>query len=256
MNTKVVLFTDLDGTLLGEEYNVTDIEPIISSLKECRVSIVLNSSKTRAEIEIYRKLLGLGQEPFIVENGSAVFIPKDFFRRINYNYTKQVGNYNVIELGTNYTTLRNLLATISNKTKSVLVGFGDMTVEEVAADCGLPVEMAKLAKMREYDEPFKLLVGSESDVASSIEALGLQYTKGGRYYHLLGCTDKGKAIEVLKGLYRQEFQKTVTMAVGDGENDIPMLKAVDKAFMIDSPKHRFRVWEEIFSAAKTCCSPN
>ena len=38
-----------------------------------------------------------------------------------------------------------------------VVGFSDMTVGDVAEECGLPVLDAQLAKLREFDEPFRLL---------------------------------------------------------------------------------------------------
>lgn len=243
LNPKVILFTDLDGTLLDENYAATDVEPILRRLTECNVSIVLASSKTRAEVEVYRQRFGL-EEPFIVENGSAVFIPEGYFKT-SYIYTKQIHPCRVIQLGVEYATLRDQLSLIKAKTKSKLVGFGDMTIQEVADDSGLPVELAALAKKREYDEPFKIIAGSKPDILAAIKAAGLCYTKGGRYYHLLGDTDKGKAVEILKKLYLQEYHNIVTMAVGDGENDLPMLKVVDRAFFIDGSKSALNVWQEI-----------
>jgi mannosyl-3-phosphoglycerate phosphatase len=249
LNPKVVLFTDLDGTLLDKNYAATDIEPILRELMARNVSIVLASSKTRAEVESYRQKFGL-DTPFIIENGSAVFIPDGYFKK-NYNYTKQIGTYRVIQLGVDYATLRKQLAVIRKKTGLNLVGFGDMTVREVADDSGLPTELAVFAKLREYDEPFKIVSGSESDLLSAIKTVGLCYTKGGRYYHLLGDTDKGKAVEVLQKLYHQEYNHIVTMAAGDGENDLPMLKVVDRAFFIDDSKSALNVWQEIADATET-----
>jgi predicted mannosyl-3-phosphoglycerate phosphatase (HAD superfamily) len=60
----------------------------------------------------------------------------------------------------------------------------------------------------------------------------LHCTEGGRYFHLTGNTDKGKAIAVLKSLYCQMFGRVETFGVGNGPNDFPMLKIVDKPFFI------------------------
>ncbi|RLI88969.1 MAG: mannosyl-3-phosphoglycerate phosphatase, partial [Candidatus Altiarchaeales archaeon] len=35
-----------------------------------------------------------------------------------------------------------------------------------------------------------------------IRAHNLNYTKGGRYYHILGDNDKGKAVGILTEIYR------------------------------------------------------
>jgi mannosyl-3-phosphoglycerate phosphatase len=253
LKPKIILFTDLDGTLLDENYAATDVAPILCRLMGCNVSIVLSSSKTWAEIEIYRQKFEL-EEPFITENGSAVYIPEGYFKT-SYNYTKQIHSYRVIILGVDYDAIRDQLALVNAKTKSKIVGFGDMTVQEVADNSGLPLELAALAKQREYDEPFKIVTGSEPDILAAIKIAGLYYTKGGRYYHLLGNTDKGKAVEVLKKLYLQEYHNIITMAVGDSENDLPMLKAVDRAFFIDGSKSAPTVWQEIADAAENYSGP-
>lgn len=66
--TKIVIFSDLDGTLLDEKYDYQKSKPIIDQLLVLNVPIVFCSSKTEAEIEFYRKELGI-RDPFISENG-------------------------------------------------------------------------------------------------------------------------------------------------------------------------------------------
>ncbi len=51
----------------------------IRNLQSLDIPIVFCSSKTRAEQQVYREELGINA-PFIVENGGAVYIPKDYFR--------------------------------------------------------------------------------------------------------------------------------------------------------------------------------
>jgi len=76
---KLVIFTDLDGTLLGREtYSFEPAQPALQLIKHKGIPLILSSSKTRAEIELYRKKLE-NDHPFISENGGAVFIPKDYF---------------------------------------------------------------------------------------------------------------------------------------------------------------------------------
>ena len=124
------------------------------------------------------------------------------------------------------------MAEIKEKTAAKIVGFGDMTLEELARDTGLPLKMAKLAQKREHDEPFRILEGKKSHILAAIKNEGLSCTEGGRYFHLTGNTDKGKAIAVLKNLYCQMFGHVETFGVGDGPNDLPMLKVVDRPFFI------------------------
>jgi mannosyl-3-phosphoglycerate phosphatase len=200
---------------------------------------VFNSSKTKAEIEFYRKEIGLA-EPFISENGAAIFIPKIYFPFM-YPCNQTVG-YCVIELGIPYKDLRVKLEVIKKKTGAKIVGFGDMTQEELSKDTRLPLHLALLAKERDYDEPFKILEGDKFSVLAAIAAEGLHCVLGGgKYFHLTGANDKGAATTILNGLYSRAFDKIETYAVGDGPNDLPMLKVVDKPFFIEKGEENSRV---------------
>jgi mannosyl-3-phosphoglycerate phosphatase len=107
-----------------------------------------------------------------------------------------------------------------------------MTIQEVAHDSGLTLKLAELAKRREHDEPFKIVEGNRARILQAIKNEGLYCTEGGRYFHLIGNTDKGKAVAILKGLYFRMFGKVETFGIGDGPNDLPMLKVVDSPFLI------------------------
>ncbi len=255
MKTKSVIFADLDGTFLNERYDYSETKPIVNQLVALGGSIVFCSSKTRNEIEFYRKAVGIN-EPFIAENGAAIFIPKGYFP-FSYVCTK-TKCYNVIRLGASYGTLRQKLAEIREKTAATIVGFGDMSLEELAYDTGLPLNLAKFAQKREHDEPFRILKGNKSCILKAIKHEGLRCTEGGRYFHLTGNTDKGKAITVLKNLYCQMFGVVETFAVGDGPNDLPMLKVVDKPFFIKKRagvNSRFNVWMGILQLVMAKPSP-
>ena len=245
MKTKSVIFADLDGTFLNDKYDYSETKPIVNQLSALGGSIVFCSSKTRNEIEFYRKAVGIN-EPFIAENGAAVFIPKHYFPfqlRLHANLTLQ--RYQIRRI---LGALRKKLAEIKEKTAAKIVGFGDMTLEELAYDTGLPLNLAKLAQKREHDEPFRILEGNKSHILKAIKNEGLHCTEGGRYFHLTGNTDKGKAINVLKNLYCQMFGKIETFGVGDGPNDLPMLKVVDRPFFIKKKagvNSRFNAWTGI-----------
>jgi mannosyl-3-phosphoglycerate phosphatase len=249
--TKIVVFTDLDGTLLDEKYDYQNIKLIISQLLALDVSIVFCSSKTRAEIEFYREEIGI-TDPFIAENGAAIFIPKDCFP-LNYTYTKMTDSYCIIELGAPYSFIRKKLAKVRMQTAANIVGFGDMTPEEIAKDTGLTLNLAKLAKKRKYDEPFKIVKGNEMEVLNAIKKEDLSYTKGNRYFHLLGKSDKGKATTILRDLYSQKFGRIATFGIGDSQNDLTMLKVVDTPFLIrkTARKKANIAWRKILELVTT-----
>jgi mannosyl-3-phosphoglycerate phosphatase len=225
---KLVIFTDLDETLLDREsYSFEPARPALQLINKKNIPLVLSSSKTRAEIEIYRGKLE-NDHPFIAENGGAVFIPQDYFS-FQFPYNRKRDGYLVIELGIFYLQIIEILDSIKRETGIPMKGFSDLTRKEIASLCGLDLEEAKLAKRREYDEPF-IIEGGEKEiriVKKKIKVKGLNYTRGGRFHHILGKNDKGKAIEILKEFYEDEFFSIRTVGIGDSLNDLSMLRAVD-----------------------------
>ena len=245
---KIIVFADLDGSLLNDKYEYDQIEPIIHELLSLNISIVFASSKTKNEIEFYRNKWQI-TDPFITENGSAILIPENYFG-INYEFTRRFQGYNIIELGTAYMIIREKLEIVRNRTGANIVGFGDMTAKEIAKDSGLPPYLAQLAKKREYSEPFKILHGKEKEVLDAIGEEGLCYTMGGRYLHISGNCDKGKAASILKNLYLQQFKRIFSIGIGDSANDLTMLKIVDKPFFVNKKADKKAIWKEIESIAR------
>jgi mannosyl-3-phosphoglycerate phosphatase len=241
---KQILFTDLDGTLLDSEtYSYEKSLAAINRLKENDVSIIFCSAKTRAEQEIYRRELRLVQ-PFIVENGGAIFIPRAYFP-FPFDYHKAVGDLLAIELAIPHSRVRKLLAKISKENDFLFRGLGDMSTAEVAEITGLNIESARLAKQREYDEPVKFDPSGEKDLSKFLAKLGeagLNWAYGGRLYHVMGGGDKGKAVEILSGLYRKMWGEIRTVGLGNGLNDLPMLSQVDIPILVQKRDYS---WEDI-----------
>jgi len=200
---------------------------------------VLCTSKTRAELEPIR--FGLShRHPFIVENGGAVLIPEGYFTA-SYSSQKSAAGYRAIEIGIPYSLLRMALKEIGRDSGSVLTGFGDMDLEEIVRRTKLSPDEAGRAKVREYDEPF-LIDGTPQNrqkVLNQIESKGFRWTRGGRFYHLTGDNDKGRAVGILTELYRADYGPLLTVGLGDSLNDLPMLAAVDRPILLQKPDGSF-----------------
>jgi mannosyl-3-phosphoglycerate phosphatase len=232
INTCIVL-TDLDGTLIDhDDYSWDAASEALNELKSRKTPIIPCTSKTRSEIELMREKLGL-KDPFISENGGGIFIPEAYFD-FDFEYTRKEGEYLIIEQGTPYSELRSALDGIRKKLGFEIIGFGDMSAEEVAGDTGLDIESAKLAKEREYDEAF-IFEGNEEDektLKHEITARRLNWTKGGRYWHIMGDNDKGLAVSRLVDIFQKRCS-VKSVGLGDSLNDLPMLKAVDIPFLVE-----------------------
>ena len=243
MKPKPVIFTDLDGTLLDRQtYSYDEALPAIKNLQQLSIPIVFCSSKTRAEQEVYREELEV-KDPFIVENGGAIFIPLGYFS-FPFDFDKTENGYQVIELGIPYREIRQVLERIRAETGLKFKGFGDMSAREVAQYTGLALNAARRAKKREYDETLKL-EGKPEEIARVLNAVkeaGLNYTYGGQCYDVIGPNDKGRAVEVLIELFSRKLGPIVTVALGDSPNDLPMLSVVDIPVLVQKPGG---VWENM-----------
>lgn len=237
MKPRPIIFTDLDGTLL--DYHTYSFEAALSALelvKENNIPLVICSSKTRAEIERWRVKLS-NAHPFISENGGGIFIPRSYFSHDHLNTVAPLRErtevYDVLILGTPYPSLRRALEELRREGFEVR-GFGDMDVAEIARIIEMGLEEADLATRREFDEPFVFSGGRTrlDALIAAVEKKGLHCIAGGRLLHITGDNDKGMAVEILMDLYRKEFGRITTVALGDSPNDFPMLERVDHPILV------------------------
>jgi len=237
---KIMIFSDLDGTLLDRDtYSFEPALPALRVIKQKGIPLVLSSSKTRAEIELYRKKLE-NDHPFISENGGAVFIPKGYFS-FQFPYDRELEEYFVLELGTFYLQIVEVFNSIKKETRIPIKGFSDLTEDELTSLCGLSLREAEFAKKREYDEPF-IIEGGKKEieiVKRKIEEKGMNYVWGGKFHHILSKNDKGKAVEILRELYENQFFSIYTVGIGDNLNDIPMLRAADHPILFKGESSLF-----------------
>ena len=125
-----VVVTDLDGTLLDlDTYSFEASRAAVQRLQAASVPIVFCSSKTRAEQAYYRDTLGVGG-PFIVENGSALFVPEDYFDA-SISFDRRADAYRVIVLGVPVAEVRQGLAAACAALDLACRGYADLSLAEV-----------------------------------------------------------------------------------------------------------------------------
>jgi mannosyl-3-phosphoglycerate phosphatase len=237
--SKLLIFTDLDGTLLDfSTYSCEAALPALKKLQKHRIPLVIVSSKTRAEIEPLLDTLPPLSKLFITENGSAVYLERHFAIPPGFHAQLRAG-YRTIVLGRRYEEVRDALHRARTSCKARVKGFHDMTVREVARFTGLDIESAQRAKDREFSEPFTFQ-GSEDKfqrLKAELREMGMRCLEGGRLYHAVGLTDKGLATRMVIDLFRAAPGGTgwKTVALGDGPNDIDMLRCADIAVIMRKP---------------------
>lgn len=225
--TELILATDLDGTLLDEAtYSYEPARPALAALARSGAILVLASSKTRAEVEPLARELGL-RPALIVENGGALLVPGSS------------EPYEAVVCGVARAQLLTALAEIGRETGARLHGFASFSLQRVAALTGLTPEAAARALEREYDEPFVMEdESSAAAVAAAATRRGLRVTRGGRFFHLTGDSDKGRALRLLLARFAAAGRRMRSVGLGDAGNDLPLLEAVDRPIVIPRPSGR------------------
>lgn len=219
LHQPLMIITDLDGSLLDHHtYRWDAATEWLTTLRQYAVPLVICSSKTAAEIIPLQKRLGISGSPFIAENGAVV----------------QTHDQQRIRLPDNtltYDAICQRLAAL--KTAYRFTGFHDFSDPEVAAMTGLSEADAELSRQRDASE---VIVWRDSDEAFDqfhdvLRAEGLALTQGGRFWHVMPAgSGKGEALRWL--LAHSPGEARVTIGLGDGPNDAPMLDAVDYAVVI------------------------
>jgi mannosyl-3-phosphoglycerate phosphatase len=226
ISRRLVVVTDLDGTLLDQEsYGYGASLPAVRELREREIPLVLCSSKTRSEIVVLWRELEL-RDPFISENGGAVYFLPDYFP---FAVDKAIPKDGLaaLELGADIATVRRALGEAAIEAGVMVRSFGSMSASEVSRLTGLGAEQAVLARQREYDEPFVIEGGDREVLLGLLRRRGFTVTYGGRLFHVARGHDKGKAVRLLLEQYHRRDPDVTSVGLGNSANDLPLLKEVD-----------------------------
>lgn len=235
---RVLIFTDMDGTLLDHHsYSFEAAKTTIEALKNKDACIIPNTSKTYSELIELRENIGLNG-PFIVENGAAIYVPASFMLRDKSHFTLKDGFY-VKSFARPRQIFIELLNKLPNEFSGLFKAFHQMTLQEIAAYTDLPLHAAQKAQDRLYGEPIKWLGNNLEQKQAFIKALrdlGGHVVEGGRFIHFADKTDKAIAMQYFKEILQAESTKNiVSVALGDGNNDLSMLEKADISICIKSP---------------------
>ena len=210
-----IVFCDVDHLFSGQRQAASRLSATLAALTDERVTLVFCSYRTRAEVEGIRRETGIFH-PFICENGAVAFVPDGYFG-VEVPSARRVAGYDAVEFAKPYERVVEAVYRTAIRLRADILGFSDMSVEDVARECNLTLLQARLAKLREYDEPFRLAnedLHVERRLLRALEAAGLTCTLRGRYHFAGTAHGPGAAIGVLTDLYRARFGSLFTIAAG------------------------------------------
>ena len=216
----IIVFTDLDGTLLHRDtFQFDTIKNYIKSLINKGVIIIPNSSKTEMEIEKFNEELGVNL-PFISENGASIhglnLITSNFPNKLIVSREKE-------EL------LKIFENKVPEKLKQKCFQISKMSKKDQENILGQKDEKLKNALNRKYTLPF-LFKGDKNEknrLLKLLSANSLTLQEGGRVSNLCDNVNKVKSMNKVVKILKKIKEKIITIAVGDNYNDLDMLKNCD-----------------------------
>jgi mannosyl-3-phosphoglycerate phosphatase len=218
----LIIFTDLDGCLLNKhDYDWSAAATTLEKLRQLRVPVVMNSSKTVPEMCQLAEELGLADAPFVSENGSVI--------RWGPDREGATGKIQIIGAARD----RILDALKELKQRYRFRSFADLGVVGVIAETQLSSERAEMALDRRGTEP---LLWDDTEAKRlqferELQSHSLTMTRGGRFWHVAGSTSKGEAMGVVADRLRATGNQTrkpiILAAIGDSPIDQSMLDRAD-----------------------------
>ena len=228
---KILIFTDLDGSLLHRDtFKFDSIKDYIVSLVNRGIIIIPNSSKTEKEIEKFSEELGV-KLPYISENGSSI----QGLDLINANFPNKI--------------------VLSRDKEELIKIFNDKVPEQLKNKC---IEISKINKKeqekifsqkddnlknalnRKYTLPF-LFKGDKTEknkLSKILSSSSLTFQEGGRVVNLCDNINKVKSMNKVIKILKKTEDKIKTIAVGDNYNDLDMLKSCDIPCLVFNDKFK------------------
>ncbi len=218
INKKIIIFTDLDGSLLDREtFRFDSIKNYILKLLRKEIFIVPNSSKTKKEIFSFNQELKRNL-PIICENGSAIYGLNNLNKNLPDNIILSRDKDEIYKL-----FKKNIPKKLQLKCKFI----HNMSEKKQFDIMGLRGEALNLALSREYSIPF---IFNDKKIQKKklnklVSLLGLSLHEGGRVLNLCDKVSKALAMKKLVKIYKKiDSKKLITIGVGDNYNDLEMLK--------------------------------
>ena len=219
-NFTVVIFTDLDGSLLHKDtFRFDNIKDYIKKLIDRGIVIIPNSSKTGKEIKKFNHELEVDL-PYISENGSCI----EGLNRINSNFPN-----NIILSRDKEELLKIFNDKVPKELKDKCIQISQINKREQEKIFGQKGEGLKDALNRKYTLPL-LFKGDKSEKSRLQKILNLNtltLQEGGRVLNLCDNINKVKSMNRVIKIFKKIENEIKTIAVGDNYNDLDMLKNSD-----------------------------
>ena len=233
---KVIIFTDLDETLLKENKFDHDIlNNFIKTLLKKEYEIIPITSKTYLEVIDLLKQTKY-KLPFSVENGAAYYIPIKNTRK--YIYRKILNPFAINKAN----ILKILNKNIFKKYSRNITIIEKLSYLKQTKITKLNLSQLESFNSREYSLP--LLLHGDKGFRKKFENYlfnyNLKITFGGKLNNITGLHSKFDSMIFFKRHYEKKYKekKLITISLGDSQNDIEILNNSNYSGVIKNDNYK------------------
>ena len=156
-------------------------------------------------------------------------IPGGYFDSAPSN-TRELAEYQAVEFGRPYADVVEKLHRTAGRLKIEVVGFSDMSIEDVANESRIPLMQARLAKLRDYEELFRIVDGNPTvrrRLFTSLQGVALRCSEGHPFNTVSAPVDHRIGVNLLTNFYRREGGEIRTVGVTDASRHDNLVGLVD-----------------------------
>ncbi len=174
-------------------------------------------------------------EPFIAEDGCAVYLPEDYFH-LKPSKTIRLGRFTCIPIAQQQPASQEALEALTEASGVAAVPLRSLRPRELAQNIGLPNQEAELARQRDFDEPFFFAGAAGEDLArfqSIAKEKKLSLREHGVFWSLAVGADMRRCIRELGDLYDRSFRSHANrFAIADGPESANIFPACDRGILL------------------------
>ena len=163
LRSKTVVYCTVDPFLSLRGKFLHGFDQFQAELDRLEIPCVWLSSYSRLQLDEPRRHAGHA-EPFIAEDGCAVYLPEDYFH-LKPAKTVRLGRFTAIPIAKRQPAAAEALESLSEEAAVPVVPLRTLSPRELAQNIGLPTNEAEHARQRDFDELFFFAGAAEKDVA-------------------------------------------------------------------------------------------
>jgi len=203
---KIVVYCSVDPFLSSRGKFLHGFERFQAELDEREIPCIWLSSRSRLQLDDPRRRLS-HTEPFIAEDGCAVYLPEDYFH-LKSTKTVRLGRFTTIPVAQQLPAAADALEALSEESGVPVVPLRSLSPRELSQNIGLPNHEAEVVRQRDFDELFFFAGASDADIArfrSLAERKNLSLREHGVLWSLALGADFRRCIRELGELFDRSF---------------------------------------------------